>query len=71
MVEDLEIKIEVKQADGTWVAEFWTIPQMLQEINDDKYMSWNHYMPSDWLQGWNDWVENKGFCRLYHASNGK
>jgi len=71
MSADLTIKIEVKQADDSWVAEFWTIPQILAEINDDKYMSWNHYMPSNWLEGWNDWVENKGYCRLARKMDGE
>jgi hypothetical protein len=41
---------------------WWTLDQVLAEINRDHSDEWTDYDESDWLEGWNEWVEGE----FYH-----
>lgn len=32
---------------------------ILEEINRDRSGSWTDYDETDWLEGWNEWVEGE------------
>lgn len=50
----------VNMADLT--KSWWTLDQVLAEINRDHSDEWTDYDESDWLEGWNEWVEGE----FYH-----
>jgi hypothetical protein len=35
----------------------WTLSDILREINSDRTYEWENYNETDWLEGWNEWVE--------------
>ena len=41
-----------------WDSKWWTIPQILEEINRDRSEDWSAYDESDWLEGWLEWVDD-------------
>lgn len=41
----------------------WTIEEMLIEINRDRSESWTNYNESDYLEGWDEWVEGEFYTR--------
>jgi hypothetical protein len=40
----------------------WTLSDILREINSDRTYEWENYNETDWLEGWNEWVEGD----IYH-----
>jgi len=39
----------------------WTIRDILNEINRDRSSEWTDYDETDWMEGWNQWVEGEYF----------
>ncbi len=37
----------------------WDLQSILNEINRDHSDQWTDYDESDWLEGWNEWVEGE------------
>jgi len=37
----------------------WTIRDILNEINRDRSSEWTDYDETDWMEGWNQWVEGE------------
>lgn len=37
----------------------WDLQSILNEINRDHSDKWTGYDESDWLEGWNEWVEGE------------
>jgi hypothetical protein len=37
----------------------WTLKDVLKELNGDHNSHWINYDETDWLGGWNDWVEGE------------
>ena len=46
-VRDLETRKE----------NFWTLKEILHEINRDRSEEWTDYDESDWQDGWFEWCE--------------
>ena len=42
--------------------QIWTMQQVLDEINRDRSDQWEDYDETDWIEGWNEWVEGE----FYH-----
>lgn len=62
-------KIKVRYVEEDEIKE-WTIDGALEEINRDRSNDWTDYNTSDWLVGWNDWIEDDGYYSL-NDKNGK
>ena len=37
----------------------WSLEAILEEINRDRSEHWTDYDETDWLEGWNEWVEGE------------
>ena len=44
--------------------DFWTVEQMLEEINRDRSSTWKNYNSKDFLEGWNEWIEGDEYYTL-------
>ena len=38
---------------------YWTLEQILKEINRDRSEGWEEYNLTDWEEGWNEWCEGE------------
>jgi len=38
---------------------YWTLEQILEEINRDRSEEWTDYDETDWEEGWNEWCEGE------------
>lgn len=52
----------VKDIDSGEVTE-WTLDAVLTEINRDRTDDWLAYDSTDWLEGWDEWVEGQYYTR--------
>jgi hypothetical protein len=50
----------------TGETETWTVPQVLDYINEDRNPEWIDYTSEDWLQGWNAFCEGLDYQLLSH-----
>lgn len=50
--------MKVKDLESGEIQE-WSLKAVLEEINRDRSGSWTDYDESDWLEGWNEWVEGE------------
>lgn len=41
----------------------WSVETMLEEINRDRNSEWIPYDETDYLTGWDDWVEGDSYTR--------
>ena len=57
------IKVKCKE---TGKIMFWTLSDILNEINRDRSSQWTDYNKNDWLDGWNDWIEEDNFYTIYN-----
>lgn len=60
--------IKVRDLETNKIQE-WDLESVLDEINRDRSVRWTYYDETDWLEGWNEWVEGE-FYSIY-AINGK
>jgi len=42
----------------------WSLGDILDEINRDRSGSWTHYDETDWLEGWNEWIEGEFYSLI-------
>ena len=42
----------------------WSLGDILDEINRDRSGSWTDYDESDWLEGWNHWIEGEFYSLI-------
>lgn len=42
----------------------WTLAEVLEEINRDRNPDWIPYDESDWVEGWNEFVEGEFYKLL-------
>jgi hypothetical protein len=57
------IKVKSKE---TGKIMLWTLSDILNEINRDRSNHWTDYNKNDWLDGWNDWIEEDNFYTIYN-----
>lgn len=50
--------MKVKDLESGEIKE-WSLEAILEEINRDRSGSWTDYDETDWLEGWNEWVEGE------------
>lgn len=50
--------MKVKDLETGEIQE-WGMDAILEEINRDTSERWTDYNESDWLEGWNEWVEGE------------
>ena len=50
---------------------YWTLPQVLGEINRDRSEDWTDYNASDWREGWFQWVDGNGYFKLRYVREGE
>lgn len=50
--------MKVKDLESGEIQE-WSIDAILEEINRDRGSKWTDYDQTDWLEGWNEWVEGE------------
>lgn len=43
---------------------YWTLTEVLEEINRDHSDGWSDYDESDWQEGWEVWVEGAGYLSM-------
>lgn len=78
---NLPIKKTVKIYNlETKQVEDWPMSAVLDEINRDHSDNWTDYNESDWVEGWDEWVEGEFYSRhipndyyftVYSAEDGK
>ena len=42
----------------TGEVQFWTLKQILAEINSDRSEGWSDYDETDWQEGWSEWMND-------------
>jgi hypothetical protein len=42
----------------------WSLGDILDEINRDRSGSWTDYDETDWLEGWNEWIEGEFYSLI-------
>lgn len=47
---------------------YWTIEEILDEINRDRSETWTDYNESDWEEGWDAWIEGDFYTRFIEPS---
>ena len=55
--------MKVKEIESGEIQE-WTVEAILYEINRDRSSGWTNYDESDWLDGWNDWIEGEFYTLI-------
>lgn len=55
--------MKVKEIESGEIQE-WTVEAILEEINRDRSSGWTNYDESDWLDGWNDWIEGEFYTLI-------
>lgn len=43
---------------------YWTLTEVLEEINRDHSDGWSNYDETDWKEGWKVWVEEEGYLSM-------
>lgn len=43
---------------------YWTLEEVLEAINSDRFCGWVDYDSSDWVEGWREWVAPNGFYSI-------
>lgn len=49
--------------------ELWDMAQLLYEINREHSEGFTPYVPEDWREGWDQWVESNGYFKLISVVN--
>lgn len=51
------LDIEATKRKGFDIFIYWSLSDILTEINRDRSENWTNYNKSDWQEGWNEWCE--------------
>jgi len=57
------IKIRCKETGNIMK---WTMTDVLNEINRNRSSGWIDYNKTDWVEGWNEWIETDDFYSIYN-----
>lgn len=55
-MSELKFRIRVIETGET---EYWSMKQLLGEINRDRSSEWTDYDETDYLEGWHEWIEGE------------
>tara|TARA_R110000824_G_scaffold112107_2_gene261046 strand:+ start:3811 stop:4179 length:369 start_codon:yes stop_codon:yes gene_type:complete len=55
---------------GVLGGAYWTVTEIIAEINRDRGVGWTDYDESDWQEGWLEFIEPAGYHSMILFSEG-